>query len=40
MTAYNKKSKTREENLAERKKSHDDHEVPLLLKIRQIFGIP
>lgn len=40
MTAYTKKAKARKENRATRLKMHDEHEVPLLLRLRQIFGIP
>jgi hypothetical protein len=40
MTAYTKKAKARKEDTAARVKMHHEHEVPLLLKLRQIFGIP
>lgn len=40
MTAYTKKSKARKEEASTRLKMHNEHEVPLLLKLRQIFGIP
>ena len=40
MTAYTKKAKARKEDRATRIKMHDQHEVPLLLRLRQIFGIP
>ncbi|HUE98021.1 MAG TPA: isoprenylcysteine carboxylmethyltransferase family protein [Anaerolineales bacterium] len=40
MTAYTKKAKARKESTAARVKLHDQHEVPLLLRLRQIFGIP
>lgn len=40
MTAYTKKAKARKEGTAARVKLHDQHEVPLLLRLRQIFGIP
>jgi protein-S-isoprenylcysteine O-methyltransferase Ste14 len=40
MTAYTKKAKARTEDKATRIKLHDQHEVPLLLRLRQIFGIP
>jgi len=40
MTAYTKKAKARKEDTATRVQMHHDHEVPLLLKLRQIFGIP
>jgi protein-S-isoprenylcysteine O-methyltransferase Ste14 len=40
MTAYSKKAKTRQEDIAANKKMHDEHEIPLLLKIRQLFGLP
>jgi hypothetical protein len=40
MTAYSKKAKTGSEAVSTRKKLHDEHEVPLLLKLRKIFGIP
>ena len=40
MTAYTKKAKTHEGNLTTRMRAHDEYEVPLLLKLRQLFGIP
>jgi protein-S-isoprenylcysteine O-methyltransferase Ste14 len=40
MTAYTKKAKARKEDTASRVKMHHEHEVPLLLRLRQIFGIP
>jgi protein-S-isoprenylcysteine O-methyltransferase Ste14 len=40
MTVYTKKGKARKEDRATRLKMHDEHEVPLLLRLRQIFGIP
>ena len=40
MTAYTQKSKARKEGTATRVKMHNEHEVPLLLRLRQIFGIP
>jgi protein-S-isoprenylcysteine O-methyltransferase Ste14 len=40
MTAYTKKAKARREDRATRIKMHDQHEVPLLLRLRQIFGVP
>jgi protein-S-isoprenylcysteine O-methyltransferase Ste14 len=40
MTAYTKKAKSRAEDKATRVKMHNEHEIPLLLKIRTIFGIP
>ena len=40
MTAYTKKAKARREDRAARIKLHDEHEVPLLLRLRQLFGIP
>jgi protein-S-isoprenylcysteine O-methyltransferase Ste14 len=40
MTAYTKKSKARKEDTATRVQMHHEHEVPLLLKLRQVFGIP
>jgi protein-S-isoprenylcysteine O-methyltransferase Ste14 len=40
MTAYTRKAKARSEDKATRLKMHDQHEVPLLLRLRQIFGIP
>lgn len=40
MTIYTKKAKARKEDRAIRMKMHHEHEVPLLLRIRQIFGIP
>ncbi len=40
MTAYSRKAKTHGKDAATRVKMHHEHEVPLLLRIRQIFGIP
>lgn len=40
MTAYTKKAKSRNESTSARVKMHDEHEVPLLLRLRQVFGIP
>lgn len=40
MTAYTKKAKARKEDTTTRMKMHDEHEVPLLLRLRQVFGIP
>ena len=40
MTAFTKKAKARKEDAARRVKLHNEHEVPLLLRLRQIFGIP
>ncbi|MEW6086011.1 MAG: isoprenylcysteine carboxylmethyltransferase family protein [Chloroflexota bacterium] len=40
MTAYTKKAKARREDAAALLKLHHEHEIPLLLKIRQMFGIP
>lgn len=40
MTAYTKKAKSRKEDASTRVKMHNEHEVPLLLRLRQIFGIP
>jgi protein-S-isoprenylcysteine O-methyltransferase Ste14 len=40
MTAYTKKAKARKEDKATRIKMHNENEVPLLLKLRGIFGIP
>jgi protein-S-isoprenylcysteine O-methyltransferase Ste14 len=40
MTAYTQKAKAREKDPAERVKLHNEHEVPLLLKLRTVFGIP
>jgi len=40
MTAYTQKAKARNEDKSTRVKMHNEHEVPLLLKLRQIFGIP
>lgn len=39
MTAYTQKAKTRRESTSTRVQLHHAHEVPLLLHIRQIFGI-
>jgi len=40
MTAYTQKAKARKEDTATRVQMHHEHEVPLLLRLRQIFGIP
>jgi len=40
MTAYTKKAKARKEDKATRIKMRNESEVPLLLKLRAIFGIP
>ena len=40
MTAYSKKARARNEARTTRIKMHDQHEVPLLLRLRQLFGIP
>ncbi len=40
MAYYSKRAKARGKNTAERVKMHNENEVPLLLKIRAIFGIP
>jgi cbb3-type cytochrome oxidase subunit 3 len=40
MTAYRKKARARNEDRTTRIKMHDQHEVPLLLRLRQSFGIP
>ena len=40
MTAYTRKAKTRHESAGTRIKMHNEHEVPPLLRLRQIFGIP
>ena len=40
MTAYTQKAKARKEDKAARVKMHNESEVPLLLKLRTIFGIP
>lgn len=40
MTAYTKKAKARKEDKATRMKMHNENEVPLLLKLRTLFGIP
>ena len=40
MTAYTKKAKARKEDEATRIKMHNENEVPLLLKLRGIFGLP
>jgi protein-S-isoprenylcysteine O-methyltransferase Ste14 len=40
MTAYTKKARARTETRTTRIKLHNEHEVPLLLRLRQIFGIP
>ena len=39
MTAYTQKAKARKESASTRVQLHHEHEVPLLLRIRQIFGI-
>jgi protein-S-isoprenylcysteine O-methyltransferase Ste14 len=39
ITAYTQKAKARKETSATRVQLHDEHEVPLLLNIRKIFGI-
>jgi protein-S-isoprenylcysteine O-methyltransferase Ste14 len=39
MTAYTQKAKARKESASTRVQLHNEHEVPLLLRIRQIFGI-
>lgn len=40
MTTYSKKAKAGKEDKAARMKMHNENEVPLLLKLRTIFGIP
>ena len=40
MTAYTKKAKARKESTATRMQMHNEHEIPRLLRLRQIFGIP
>ena len=40
MTAYTQKAKARKESASTRAQLHHEHEVPLLLRIRKIFGIP
>ena len=40
MTAYTRKAKARQESAGTRMQLHNEHEVPLLLRLRQIFGIP
>ncbi len=40
MTAYSKKAKTGKEDKTTRMKMHNENEVPLLLKLRTIFGVP
>ena len=40
MTAYTQKAKARMEDKATRIKMHNESEVPLLLKLRGIFGFP
>ncbi|MEN9563070.1 MAG: hypothetical protein RIR73_1314 [Chloroflexota bacterium] len=40
MTAYSKKAKAGKEDRSTRMKMHNENEVPLLLKLRTIFGIP
>jgi protein-S-isoprenylcysteine O-methyltransferase Ste14 len=39
ITAYTQKAKARKETSATRVQLHNEHEVPLLLNIRQVFGI-
>jgi protein-S-isoprenylcysteine O-methyltransferase Ste14 len=39
ITAYTQKAKSRKETSATRVQLHNEHEVPLLLNIRKIFGI-
>lgn len=39
ITAYTQKAKSRKESASTRVQLHHEHEVPLLLRIRQIFGI-
>ncbi|HEY9525703.1 MAG TPA: isoprenylcysteine carboxylmethyltransferase family protein [Anaerolineales bacterium] len=39
MTSYTQKAKARKESASTRVQLHHEHEVPLLLRIRQIFGI-
>jgi len=39
MTAYTQKAKARKESASTRVQLHNEHEVPLLLNIRKIFGI-
>jgi protein-S-isoprenylcysteine O-methyltransferase Ste14 len=39
ITAYTQKAKARSESSATRVQLHNEHEVPLLLNIRKIFGI-
>jgi protein-S-isoprenylcysteine O-methyltransferase Ste14 len=40
MTAYSNKAKAGNEDKAKRIKTHNQNEVPLLLKLRTLFGIP
>lgn len=40
ISAYSKTAKTRHADKTTRIKMHHEHEVPLLLKLRQLFGIP
>lgn len=40
MTAYSKKAKAGNDDKATRMKAHNENEVPLLLKLRTIFGVP
>lgn len=40
MTMYSKKAKAGKEDKTARMKMHNENEVPLLLKLRTIFGIP
>ena len=39
MSSYTQKAKARKESASTRVQLHQEHEVPLLLRIRQIFGI-
>lgn len=39
ITAYTQRAKSRKDSAASRVQLHNEHEVPLLLRIRQIFGI-
>ncbi len=40
MTAYSKKAKAGKEDKATRVKMHNENEIPLLLNLRTIFGVP
>lgn len=40
ISAYSKSAKTHDANKSARIKMHHEHEVPLLLKLRKLFGIP